>query len=58
VPAVCEIKALIHDAMEMARQSQNLTHWSVLSGGESLATSRGPNRFQAQKNGLGIDSGC
>ncbi len=32
------------------RQSQNLTHWSVLAGRESLTTSRALNRFHGQKN--------
>jgi hypothetical protein len=38
------------------RQSQNLTHRSVLAGRESLSTNRGLNRFHEQKNGPGANS--
>src|SRR5262249_4997670 len=41
--------------LPMARQSQNLTQWCVLSVPESLPTSRGQNRFHGQKNGPSVD---
>jgi hypothetical protein len=43
---VGELEALIHEARKMGRQSQNLTHWSVLAG-----------RFHGQKNGPSVDVG-
>jgi hypothetical protein len=40
------------------RESQNLTHWSVLSGRSHPTTIRRQNRIHGRKNGPSVDSDC